>query len=334
MDYKSDSYASSDKSDIEEQFIIYPKTKIWLYRLSTTYWEQLKALYVKKKFYISSCIKPPVYRNDIVIIYQKHDTPIKSGFVGICQVKSNMRNNEKNIKIFNDNNMNKYFCDIGTVCLFDEICKISQVENILKLEKNDNTFKKIYVTKMLNRQPNIVQFDNKIGENIVNVLTEGSTFKQNKKEQKYSSDEYESKSDCNSSKFSSESEKTITDSENDDLLVVQGHIPIMMIPCSNLKWAKNCELTINDVKKHFKYCDKCDKIDNNNISIVPAFEKSELFCRELTNNTEINEYLDYYFNLKKYSFELDGQDKKYDHILIFRINQRGNMYHKCILVVW
>lgn len=302
-----------DTNKFDKEFSICSKTKIWLYKLSDMYWEELKKLFKKKSFYISSSIKPAIYQNDIVIIYQKHIITTKCGFVAICQIKSNIKNNEKNIKIFNDITMNKYYCDIDKLYILNELCKVSYINNISKLD-NNNIFKKSKISNMLKNKANITQFDNDIGKNIINIIT--------RKNNQYTK--------SNDKSFKNNIEISY-DTENNNKFIIQGQIPILMIPCINFNWEKDTKNTVQDFKNHYKYCDKCDKTDNNNISIVSIFDNSEIFCQELDNIHKIDKYLEYYLNLQKYSSKSEKQN---NYIRIFRINKRGHIYHKCLLIIW
>ncbi len=55
----------------------------------------------------------------------------------------------------------------------------------------------------------------------------------------------------------------------------------------------------------------CEKTDNNNCPLLPMLEKSEVYCKELKDDEKLEEYLEYYYNLKNYTFELIDDDKNY-----------------------
>ena len=137
--------------------------------------------------------------------------------------------------------------------------------------------------------------------------------------------------------FASDDESSDSLSESDsDILHKVGHIPILMIPCdkfnNNIKKTKWSE---NDIfMDHFLKCEKCDKIDNNNINIINFLNQSKIHYDEISDEDDIDEYLYYYHNLKSYIFTLMNDDKKYDHIYIYKVNCKGHTYHKCILILY
>jgi hypothetical protein len=80
------------------------------------------------------------------------------------------------------------------------------------------------------------------------------------------------------------------------------NIPILLIPCNNFKWDNNME---SEIKKHYLSCKKCNKTNNNNSDVL--FSGKEFVYKELCDETKINNYLDFYFNLKCYNRDLSNK---------------------------
>ena len=77
-------------------------------------------------------------------------------------------------------------------------------------------------------------------------------------------------------------------------------------------------------------------VKNNASTIIRALNSvvNQTYFKELKNEDTIDDYLEYYYNLKNYTFELSNADKDKDHIKIYRINNRSHIYHRSILIVW
>jgi hypothetical protein len=331
--YDTSSDTNDDVSDINDEFKIYEKTTFWIYKISNNYWEQLNNLFKKKKFFISSFGPYKLIKHDIVLIYRKHTSAIRNGFVAMCQVCSNMKQNTSNLKIYNDINMNKYYCEVDIVCIFDSPYKLTNISKTLK--DMGKIFNFSSIKKICTKNELFTAIDQSTGKNIIRILSEGSQNSTKNANNNDSSSESESISNSSSesdtySELSSETEL----SDDDDILVIRGHIPIIMTPCHEFVWDQNPAITIKNFKKHYKFCNMCEKTDNNNCSLLPILEKAEVYSKELKDDEKLEEYLEYYYNLKNYTFELIDDDKKYDHVYLYRINNRSHIYHRCILIVW
>jgi len=334
--YDSDDISNISTNSDKEEFVIHQKTTFWIYKLSSNYWEQLSKLFKKKKIYISSFGAHKLLKHDIVLIYQKHASAFKNGFVAMCQICSDMIQNTENIKIFNDSNMNKYYCEVNIACIFETQYKLTYISKTLK--EKGKIFNFASIKKICTGDYLYTRIDLTTGTNIISVLNDDiktpikNKFKSDSKSSELSSDS--SGSDDSSDTKSEYSSQSLSSSDDDEILVVRGHIPIMMIPCNEFRWDLNPDISIKNFKKHYSMCNTCEKIDNNNCTLFPFFDKAEIFCKELKDDDKLKKYLEYYYNLKNYTFELMDNDKKYDHVYLHRINNRGHIYHRCILIIW
>lgn len=341
--------------------------KYWLFVLSEMNWEDLKRNISKNVFYITSYGKHEFKSKDVVLIFQKHSTnPKLHGFVAIIQIKENLgenKLNKLNITIFKDINMSKYISSMSALELFEIPYKISQIEHILKNEcpsdfKNSSGF----TTKYTKEKSIFINLSNKLGYSLLKNLMALSdqkidqidlTSKSSKKSSTSSKSvseselelELESESDdtddtddtdnTDTSYYSSSSESNYeSESDDDDIRVVIGHEPILMIPCNEFEWCENEFMRIKKFKKHFLECKKCDKIDNNNCNVYPFVNNCIIHCDDMNDITQIDSCLKYYHEGKICKFELEGKDKKDNHMYVFRILSKHHVYHNTILVMW
>lgn len=338
----------------------------WMFVLSDINWEDLKKNLMKDVFYITSFGLQELKSNDIVFVYQKHTTNLKlHGFVCVFQIDKNIGLNKMNIKIFKDVNMSKYISSIIAIELFTEPYKISSIEHILKKEcPNVFTSYTSFNLKYTKNKSVFMPIDKSLGYSLLKNLfalsdnqielksANSSKSKQsNKKSDKKSvttnqskpsvykseqSIQSEQSSDCYSTEdYTSDTESDYDDYENnDDVRVVIGHVPILMEPCNNFTWSKEEYMTIKNFKSHLLNCKKCNKIDNNDTSIYNYINNSVIHCSEMKNEEEIESCLKYYYNCSTCKFELIGNDRKNDHIYIFRIVSKHHIYHNCLLIMW
>ena len=252
------------------ELTLYPETKYWVYVLQYNHWEHLIALFKKNKFFISSFKKYAVNKNDIIFVYQKHKATTKTGFVAVCQTSQAMTFNTGNkIKIFKDMNMNKHCVELSMVSLFNDPYRISQVDKLMKPICEDfkvNSFR----TNNLKECSTFSEIKKNVGRSLLDVLVK--LF-----DETDDTSDIDSDTSCNNSDSESESkEESSEESDDDEVLMVDGHIPILMIPCPDFEWNKDSDITIKNLKKHYKFCSTCDKTDNNNTSILPALHSSEI----------------------------------------------------------
>lgn len=349
------------KTEHFSTIIVNEKVSYWIITLSEINWEDLKKHFLKGTFFITTFEKHNLKKNDVILIFQKHSINLKShGFVAICQIKANIGKNELNINIFKDINMAKFISSISSLELFNEPLKYSKIESMLKKDcKNTNDFctSAVFGSKYTKQKSVFFQLPNKLGYSLVKNLIAlsdgeieiGSTGSKNisKNEKKgeifddppYSSSEEEVDDEPPYSSDSENSDDSTNDSMYDianenDVRVVIGHIPILMIPCNLFEWSNDEYVTIKNFKKHFLECENCDKTDNNNCNIYPFVKNSLVHCTDITDENMIDSYLDYYHKEKICKFELVGNDKKNDHIYVFRILAKRHIYHNTILIMW
>jgi hypothetical protein len=106
----------------------------WLYTVLRPSWIFLCEKFEEGQYLLSTFKKQDVKCGDIVFVYQKDDKKGKiamNGFVGIIVMSKDMLYNTK-IKLFKDVNMNRYIVDINVPTIFDKMCKLQEIDPILK----------------------------------------------------------------------------------------------------------------------------------------------------------------------------------------------------------
>ena len=131
-------------------------SNFWIHVLTKDQWDIILNNFENKKFYVSAFNFSNITTGDILIIYQNSESPSKpGGFVGLCEVSSDMTrndgsldpNNKKNpsgiIRVYDDGNMNRYVSRISTVMVFEDPIKISLLADIINnTESEFGTIKK------------------------------------------------------------------------------------------------------------------------------------------------------------------------------------------------
>ena len=163
-------------------FNISEHTKFWIYTTTTKLWKELEThLQNSDDMFISTFIFSAVNRNEIVIIYVKNkSSPSKTGFVCLVQTKSDqMDNSHGKIKIFMDQNLNKYCYQLSTVVFLPELVKI---DGIIPYISSIPSFKSktSFITKYLKYDSVFNKLDYDIGKSIMEgfftILPESINF--------------------------------------------------------------------------------------------------------------------------------------------------------------
>jgi len=184
--------------------------KYWIYTIKHDNWPNLTRYYAHINYSIfSHALCDKLKEDDIIFIYQKHPSHLKSGFVALGKIGDKMELNE-DIKIFNDANLQKYYANFKEVYMFSEILPITKFEKTIKstLAKTLDVFKKQYLDpKNVHR---IVDMTNEMGKVLEKELL-GYDYKKLKSE--YTGEDSdvvpaESKEDLFSECESSHSEKS------------------------------------------------------------------------------------------------------------------------------
>jgi hypothetical protein len=337
-------------------------TKFWLYPVSG---DNFNYFMKYKGDYITFFGKNNISSQDIIIVYSKE---LKNrGFGALLQISGDLAlNTTNNIKIFKNDNLNKYRAKVSIRKNFIPLIKIKDVIDNLKI--SDSSFKNVqsFSGKYLKGENGVILLQNH-GQLLTNKLIELSSKKdeknsQGKKSSKNSSDNDsdsdrsekevsgdessdDESSDDKSSDDKSPDDKSSDDESSDDESSDdessdethnnnRGFIPIMVIPCKDFKIEKIDEKNRGDAfMNHYKKCNKCEVTNNNNRELCSIVDKAKIdfFDLETEKHAFFNPALDCYFGMEKY--EVLGATQ-FPFIRVVYINNKHALYDQCILITW
>lgn len=269
----------------------------WTYKLDDLYWNQLEQNFNKKQFRLSSFKVGAVSHGDVVLIFRTHKNSFKTGFVAVAKIETGMQHNEQNIKIFNDKNMNKFYCELQSVFIFDEVLQLAgikkqiadlNVANLRRTAIGDNTM--------------FVKLNDDAVKNIIPIIIDCIPV-----------------SDSDESEHDEISDDNINNNEDKDEL---GHFPILFDPCEEFEWGD-----LESFKNHFEHCEQCASQDNNEISVSTKFNTFEFEFKELKKDLQIEKLFEYYHTNKRYA-------NTKSTITINLIKKSNNLYNGCCLILW
>lgn len=313
------------------EFKTYSNTVYWTYRIDDIFWDQLEKNFNKKQFRLSSFKPNAVRKGDIILIFKNHKSPPKTGFIAIAQVETDMAHNSKNLKIFTDKNMNKFFCELSAIFMFDTTMNLSYIKK--QIENFDSTS---FRRSNIGENTMFIKISENVANDIIPVITECMPD--------FAKDESENDSESEDEFEIEEPEENLYECDDydnsDDVEVKLGHFPIFFEPCGKCKWSDDMNVRIKNFKHHFQNCEECGKTDNNEVSVMSKFSEAQFHFTDLKNETQVEKLLEYYHNSKRWRLEFMDDEKKYDHIIINRINvpikQNGeqNLYNGCYFILW
>ncbi len=342
--------------------------KYWIQTHNIDNWNTLKYNLSKGILKIYSHNFIDISPNDIVILYfSNKDKPSENGFGCYGKFKSKYEINEnKNKRVYVDLGLSKYVCHLKEIVLFYKECKMNVVKDIILNVcniKNIESFRKKYTHKFgtmlelpeelgksMIHQFNKVKSesieshkydsdmsddDNNLKSNIKKFEQKSETESESKSESKSEAEsEAESESESESEteiKSKSETEATTeTDSGTKSEIESNniGNIPIVFIPCKNIRLTKNKKNNDIEFKNHYKTCEKCDKTNNNKLDIIELFNTHKIIWNKLEDEDDIEKYLDYYYNNKKYNYKIEKT------ISIYKINNDNHDYHDSLIILF
>jgi hypothetical protein len=243
-----------------------------------------------------------------------------------------MKHNEKGVKIFSDKNMNKFFCELSAVFILDNVIRLSAFKNHIN-EFDSTSFRKVNIGE----NTMFIKLSETVANEIVPVITECMPeFQQDNDDENENENEDEDEETCEMEPVEPEVDLYENEADDlDDIEVKLGHFPICFEPCGKFKWNDDMNVRIKNFKHHYEKCDQCGRTDNNEIPVISKFSKAEFHFTDLKNEGQVEKILDYYHNTKRWRLEFADDDKKYEHIIINRVNvPSGNLYNGCCFVLW
>lgn len=349
----------------KEKIITSSKDIFWIYKMSKNLVEQFENF---PEMVLTSFQNYNIKKKDIILLYQKEK--IKNGFIGICRASDNQALN-KNIKLFKDENLNKYMIKLNFATIFDQPIKLEKIFEFIRMDingyKNMSSFRITYLKDM----DCVTKLDyngNKIVDKLFeltllnNVIESVENKKKNLKKEQTKSVVNNKKTKNNVNKIVSINKKLlkknnikliddIKNSDDDTISISssnkelelsdnleleseknnKGLIPILIVPCDNFKFP------IKDQKKYFKNhylnCNNCDITNNNNLELSSVID--DAYIEIVTIIDEKDPYFDppleSYFRLENYE-PMDLKSNPF--IRVSYINNGNKLYDKCLLVSW
>ena len=323
-------------------------SKFWIYNLSKNNYSD----YIKSEVNYITFFEPKnINKNDIIIIFCKDR--LNNGFGSILQVDGIPLKNNIDINIFKNDNLNRFYLKIKFKKIFIELIKISEIINYLKTDEVGYKSVISFRTKFFKNPNSIVYmgshlYGKKITEKLIelsnnNIKNKNNDITDDKEDKNISSDdESKENKDISSDDENKENEKNESDDENkennneknNEEEIENGFIPIIIIPCKNLK----IESIINKDRikyfiEHYKICNECEVTNNNNRELCSIINEAKFEFIEIKKEKHgyFNPPLECYLNLEKY--EPIGI-KQYPFIRIVYINNDHDVYNKCFLITW
>ena len=343
------------------------KCNYWIYTMSKSMINEYTSY---NEMYISSFAKANLKIGDIIYLYSKKNA--KTGFVGILRVSSKMKDNDDKIQIFQDVNYNSYIAAVDNYIFFDKYINLSEVMDSIQMDvvgyKSTTSFR---IKNLIHNNclEGLVYNGKELGKRLMEFVEEESSCEsdeylettgheqesginkvvdkyletiddeqQSESEQHQSgiykamnedSDQYSDKSIISDEDYSSEN----TESEEEDDGQDGGIIPILVIPCEDFKLPKKKKDKY--FKEHYKSCNKCDMVNNNNVELTGMFNLSIQF-KDITDkdDVDLDDTLNAYFGLLNYILLVDDEDAINDelYIRIFNIMNGHKIYNNCLLV--
>jgi len=291
----------------------------WIYTMSSVMYNGYKNytdnLGDGRNKYISTYSQHNIEHNDIIFIYLKNYN--KSGFIGTLTVKNKQKKNNKKIKIFRDKNLNKYIIKLTQISLLDSGITINDIINVIKKDIPGYRNKISFIRKHI------------CVENIIKLNYNGEKLlKEIYKPKNKNISTCKSKPKIKNNNIKKCKKHTRKHNIIDEYM---GQIPIMMIPCKKFKLPKH-----NKKKyfiKHFKTCNRCEKIDNNNINILTIFDNAHFDFVDVDDpyDVDIDVALKTYDEIIGY---IPPNVNSFPYIRIFKIDNNHEIYNNCILISW
>lgn len=315
-------------------------TEYWIQFIQNDNWEILKQRLEKLKLELYSFNKNEnIKKGDTIFIYHIKKGTIKNGFISYNIINSEMC--DCNEKVFNDKHLSKFAVEVKESFILQQNTKLKDIEELIQKYcgfKCLDTFK----DKFLSKEMTFIKVSSEFGENLQKKLAclKKDKFTKEDIEDYYHSEpeleienesasefasESASKSDNESASESgseSGSESASESVSNEEF--ENGNIPIMFIPCYNFNKKNNFIL---ELCNHI-YCKKCDITNNNKFSFESIINDDNLKfkIKELNDEDEINNYVHYYQNEKKYL-----NNKNY--VIFYKISCEDNDYNNCYLII-
>lgn len=303
----------------------------WIYVLTDEQWSSIQSISTSK-LYISSFLEYKIDPNDIILFYVK----TSKTFVALASVQSKpvLNENDQNaksltkntrlIKLFRDNNLNRY------------VIKLNQIKTFsIKTNRLTDQLKAIF--------GNAIKFGQKMkGECVfINVDTDRKSFisliKKIKELDKLDSTpniDLELDPDPDLDLDPDPDLDPDLDDSIGSIESIEPNVPILMVMCDKLTSKinsniSNSEPNINSttlIYRHYLHCSKCD-ITNNGRELSNSITDLNLKDKEIT--FEPDNYVDI---LLAYTIDEVYRSTNESHHVSFHLIQSDPIYYNCVLI--
>jgi hypothetical protein len=279
----------------------------------------------RKSKNFASHINYGVKKGDIIILCKK-----KSGYFGLLEAGSDQVKNMNKIKIFRNQTQSRFYFNIKSVILLNEMIDIKDIIIRIKDDemvgfKNITSYKKKFMKNILE----FVSIEYDKGEKIVNLIkVRHHNFKIEELEKtkdiliSSESDVIDSIDEPIIDSSSSEEEEEIND-------VV--FIPVMVVPCKEFNHTLLYKRRY--VMKHIQNCNLCDVTNNNNVDVLSKMTKSSVKMIDDCKKVTVEEIVDKYWNMEvHYPIKETNSDNNYI-INIIPTKNYTDLYKNCLLIL-
>ncbi len=351
---------------------VQPDASYWIYTMSKKLWDEYTRSTDSSdddSLFISSYDKSSIKKGDIIFYYVKDFN--LSGFMGLGRISGSHRKNVKQIKVFNDRNLNEHVVKLNYVTFFNNPIKIKDIFDSLHDDgvaghKSVESFRskymnrKVYFEKLTVKGLELMKRlfeisdsndngdDDEITDESVKTDASGSTknsyqeIKSDEQDQMESvgvTDESPSSANSASSsvfikqKAKTETEKDASDGGEAESGDPEGEIPILIVRCKSFKWPSSPDECIDYFIDHYKTCKECEIADNNNVQISRIIDDAniEYYVCKKLKDAYFEIPLQYYHELLTHD-PINRTTKPF--IRITRIDNGHEVYQGCILITW
>lgn len=353
----------SNNYTILDGVMVNNNVKFWLYVFTDEFWSIFKKQFSNSDidYYLTFCDNRTQVNNmDVVIIYVKGKT---AGIVSVIQSGSKITKNTKNVKIFDDINMNKYYICIDTYVIYSKPIKLVDIMDFME----DNIYTEVkFRNKYIKGNVSGKNIGNMFGIEIINAVSMYNNNDGNSKKNPKFVPRSESEPDIDigsdydsndspdvASETNNDSEETNNDEEEEDeetkldnLENRWGIIPVLINTCKKFKFPTiefNDEIddygnTPDDnvkceyFKKHYKSCVNCEVTNNNSFELVVIIENCIMGYSQMKEiDGDVEKAFEYYYKGKK--LNPFGEFITEMNMKIINIDDNGSVYDKSLLIV-
>ena len=243
--------------------------------------------------------------NKILIYIQSSIFSKKQGFIGSFKIKNIIKKNIDNdyfnklLSYYDLYENNIYFLECDEIIFYEDIITMYQINKYLKKENK----------KFFTISKNIEIYDLYLPKtnNLFNTID-----------------------------YLINQEKNIKEVEIIESEKITFQIPILWIPCTNLKQKLDkCKVSFKLFKNHYKKCINCEIVNNNKLDL--EFDIKILF-KHTNNNDEIKNIINSYNSLTNFNkTELECIDYEYDttkiNIIYCRDKNHSILYSNCLFIL-